>query len=82
MNLDGCLYPFQQHAVVPGLRDKVESTGSHALNGQVDGAPGRHQNDGNLRAKHLHLLQQRQSFLAIGSASVTGFADFCRASAI
>ena len=64
------LYPVKQHTIVPRLGDEVEGAGTHALHGQIDAAPGRHQDTRHLRAEHLYLLQQRQSFLAVSSPCV------------
>ena len=49
-----------QGHIVPGLGDEVEGPEAHALHGEADAAPGRHEDDGGRRGEYLDLAQQLQ----------------------
>ena len=55
---------FEQHQVVPRLRDEIERTGLHPFHRQGDRAPSRHQDYRHIRTEHLDLTQQPQSLLS------------------
>ena len=50
--------------IVPGLGDEVEGPEAHALHGEADAAPGRHEDDWGRRGEYLDLAQQLQPLLS------------------
>ena len=63
VQMQGGADAVHQGHIVPGLGDEVEGSEAHALHGEADAAPGRHEDDGGRRGEYLDLAQQLQSLL-------------------
>ena len=66
VQFEGCLDALHQGCIVPRLCDKVECTGLHSFDGQLDASPSRHQDNGCFRLEYLHLFQEGDAFIACG----------------
>ena len=56
----------EEPRVVPGLLDEIARAPAHRLDGDLDAAPGRHDDDGQRRVESLDAREQVEAFLARG----------------